>query len=416
MKNFKFFLRKQGKSDPVIVFQIFDARFKGRKFMYSTGIHSAPADWDKKKEQSKLYHINKHLRFISDTARGYLEQRVRNSTLSRKDLKEYLVSQLKDEAAESAVRRIEFEEIWTIWEHIISTSKNTKGEPISEGTKKQKRQTLKMVKKYAAEKGLSLTLSSLTIKFYHAFDAWMIEKELQPNTRGKHHKEVKAILREADDRDIPASRDYAKKSWKVIKTSPESVFLNTLEIKKVFNIPDAKLTPEDRIHRDIFVMACFVGARHSDWNKIKPENVIKEDKTELLKYKQTKTGDIIYVPIHSAVRIIWAKYPKFPKVISNQKFNDAVKRIAEAAELGTCVVNGKIVEKWTMVTTHTARRSFATNAYLSKEMEVRQIMHCTGHKTEESFKAYLKLDGRDYGKLAAESKFFTEEWSALKAV
>jgi len=42
------------------------------------------------------------------------------------------------------------------------------------------------------------------------------------------------------------------------------------------------------------------------------------------------------------------------------------------------------------------------------------IMKCTGHKTEESFKKYLKLDGIDYAQIASESKFFTEDWTLLK--
>jgi integrase len=384
--------------------------------MYSTGFSVSPSTWEKKKERSKVRHINTHLDFISETAKAFIDARMDSSTISRKELKEFIKSKMRDEAGEAQARRIDAQDIWVIWADLINTSKNSKGEPTSQGTKKQKKQTMNLVKLYATEKRLALTLQDLDIKFYHAFDQWMSERNLSPNTRGKNHKDIKAILREADDRDIPASKDYTKKSWKVIKTSPESVFLNLLEIKKIFNIPNEKLTPEDQIHRDIFVMACFVRARHSDWSKIRPEFVVKENERELLRYKQTKTKEIIHVPVHAAVKTIWAKYPKFPRIISGQKFNDALKRIAEAAELGTCTINGKEVEKWTQITTHTARRSFATNAYLSKEMDVKQIMQCTGHKTDESFIIYLKLNGRDYAAMAAESQFFTKEWTFLKAV
>jgi integrase len=414
MKNFKFSLRKQGKSDPVIVFHVFDGRFKGRKFMYSTGYYSQLSDWDKKKEQSRLPHINKHLNLLRDSAREFMEARTNSGTLSRKDLKEFLLSKLKDEAAESEIQRIETEEIWKVWEEIIDTTKNKDGEPLNASTKKQKNQTMLKVKAYAKEKHIRITFQKMDIKFYHAFDKWLSDGGLSGNTRGKHLKEVKAILREADDRSIPVNPDHRKKSWKVIKKSPESVFLNYQEIRKIFDLDESKLTPEDQVHKDIFVMACFVGARHSDWSQIRPENVITENKRELLRYKQTKTGGVVHIPIHPAVKTIWFKYPQFPKVISNQKFNDALKRIAEAAELGNCIINGQEVEKWTQISTHTARRSFATNAYLSKELDVYQIMRCTGHKTESAFLKYLKLDGRDYATLAADSKFFKEEWSILK--
>ena len=94
--------------------------------------------------------------------------------------------------------------------------------------------------------------------------------------------------------------------------------------------------------------------------------------------------------------------------MANQKFNEALKEIGRKAELGKIFAGGKIVEKKDEITTHTARRSFATNAYLSKSMQVYEIMNCTGHKSESSFLKYLKLDGLDFAKQAAESKFFND--------
>jgi integrase len=87
------------------------------------------------------------------------------------------------------------------------------------------------------------------------------------------------------------------------------------------------------------------------------------------------------------------------------------------ANLGNVMINGRQVEKWTEITTHTARRSFATNAYLSGSLDVYQIMRCTGHKTEASFLLYLKLDGKDYALKAAESKFFrNESWKGTMSI
>jgi integrase len=47
-------------------------------------------------------------------------------------------------------------------------------------------------------------------------------------------------------------------------------------------------------------------------------------------------------------------------------------------------------KKWELVTTHTARRSFATNMYLMK-VPTLSIMAVTGHKTEKAFMKYIKL-------------------------
>ena len=47
-------------------------------------------------------------------------------------------------------------------------------------------------------------------------------------------------------------------------------------------------------------------------------------------------------------------------------------------------------EKWELVSTHTARRSFATNYYL-KGFPTLTIIAIIGHKTEKSFRKYIKV-------------------------
>ena len=49
------------------------------------------------------------------------------------------------------------------------------------------------------------------------------------------------------------------------------------------------------------------------------------------------------------------------------------------------MIDNDEVDKWQEISTHTARRSFAMNAYLSRSMDAYQIVKCTGHKTETSF-------------------------------
>jgi integrase len=413
MKNSKFFLRKQGKGSPVIVFHLFDSRFKGRKFMYSTGFHCV-GDWDKRRERTKDLVINSHLDFIQSVAKDFLDTRVNSRTLSRQDLKQYILSRQKDEIREREERELaeqDKHEVFQLWEEIIQTSKNSKGEPTGHDTKRQKRQTLKKVKTYCKETKFTPTLLNMDMRFYHAFDTWMISQGIGPNTRGKNFKEIKAFLREAAERDIPVTQAYLKKSWKIIDKPTDSVFLTILEIQKILQIQD--LTPAKQRLRDLFVIACFTGARHSDWKQIRKENIVTENKREILRYKQAKTGEVVHVPLHPVVKTLLNKYTSIPVPVG-QKCNEGLKEIMEKAELGKCTLNGKIIDKHTVISTHTARRSFATNAYLSRSMDTQQIMKCTGHKTESSFLRYLKLDGRDFAVLAAESKFFTEDLTVLK--
>ena len=63
------------------------------------------------------------------------------------------------------------------------------------------------------------------------------------------------------------------------------------------------------------------------------------------------------------------------------------------------IQGGKKIEikkpKYEFVSSHTARRSFATNEYKLRNLTTREIMSITGHKTEKSFYKYIRETPRD---------------------
>ena len=98
-----------------------------------------------------------------------------------------------------------------------------------------------------------------------------------------------------------------------------------------------------------------------------------------------------------------------PRSISNQKMNDYLKEVCQLAgidskESKAQTKGGKRItktfEKWQMVSTHTARRSFATNMYLLG-IPALTIMQITGHRTEKAFMRYIKLDREQHAKVMA---------------
>ena len=54
--------------------------------------------------------------------------------------------------------------------------------------------------------------------------------------------------------------------------------------------------------------------------------------------------------------------------------------------------------KWEKVTTHTARRSFCTNMYLIG-VPIPTIMAISGHKTEKSFRMYIKASREEHAQI-----------------
>jgi len=63
-------------------------------------------------------------------------------------------------------------------------------------------------------------------------------------------------------------------------------------------------------------------------------------------------------------------------------------------------------QKWELISSHTARRSFATNMYLTRRMTLAGIMAITGHTTEKSFFRYIKISDEDKVKQIAQDTFF----------
>ena len=73
-------------------------------------------------------------------------------------------------------------------------------------------------------------------------------------------------------------------------------------------------------------------------------------------------------------------------------------------------VGGKIKtvtkEKWELICSHTARRSAATNLYLTGRMKTLEIMRLTGHKTEQNFFRYIRLTSDDTARSISGDMFF----------
>ena len=68
---------------------------------------------------------------------------------------------------------------------------------------------------------------------------------------------------------------------------------------------------------------------------------------------------------------------------------------------------GQVIEKYNLVTSHTARRSFATNAFLAG-VPTLSIMKITGHKTEASFMRYIKMSAKDNAIKMQQHPFFNK--------
>lgn len=153
-------------------------------------------------------------------------------------------------------------------------------------------------------------------------------------------------------------------------------------------------------------MGAYTGQRVSDWRKLNENNIVVYDSVSCFKLRQAKTNNEVIIPIHPIIQTILDKRKgKAPKFVNDQDINLKLKKIAEKAKIKDEISEKENVPKYDLVCTHTARRSFCTNAY-KNGMDTLAIMQLSGHKTEKSFLTYIKIGKEEFASRIAKHKFF----------
>jgi integrase len=244
-------------------------------------------------------------------------------------------------------------------------------------------------------KGREYDFADMNVKFYQEFKNYMVtEKKYSVNTLGRAMKFLKTILNDATTNKYNNNLEF-REVLKGVTEESDNVYLNKDELEEIYKL-DLKDNPKlDRV-RDVFLIGCWTGLRFSDFTTLKKDDV----HGDRIRVKTQKTGSKVTIPLHPTVKLILEKYQyEIPPAISNQKFNDYIKEIAALAKLNEpftrhITKGGKdapiTMPKWKACSSHTCRRSFATNAYKQKINPV-YIMSITGHKTEAEFMKYLKI-------------------------
>lgn len=290
----------------------------------------------------------------------------------------------------------------------IRTTK--KGTPITPGTIKNYTTTKAVIESYQNYARKKLDFASIDMSFYNDFKTYLTkEKKLSTNYIGKHIKELKSVLNYATSMQANTYTGYKSGDFTATTEQTDSIYLPEHELREIEQLNLSQTPRLDKV-RDLFLIGCYTGLRFSDLSALRPENI--ED--GLITIKQIKTGQPIAIPVHEAVEKIMNKYGGLlPKALSNQKMNDAIKDVAKQCKSlkkkvsvtytkgGQTVAKAKdkgAPEKWRFVTTHTMRRSFATNQYHSNLPTI-TIMAITGHKTETAFMKYIKVAALEHANI-----------------
>lgn len=274
----------------------------------------------------------------------------------------------------------------------------------SKNTLKHNHQTLRVLRQYEEAKRVKLRFEKIDADFYSSFMSFLVsDLGFRPNTQGKHIANVKLFMAEARDRNLHSNDFFRSKKFQVIKMQSDTIFLNELEIGKIASV-DLESSKSLDNARDLFIIGCYTGLRFCDYSVLSKAHI---DDT-FFKIRVQKTKEILRIPIHPKLRTLLKKYSAtekgLPRKISNAKFNNYIKEVAAKAGITDPTTisyyagNEKLeitVSKWELITSHTARRSFASNE-VKKGTSTRAIMAMTGHKTEKAFNSYVRLSNSDH--------------------
>jgi integrase len=229
------------------------------------------------------------------------------------------------------------------------------------------------------------------------------------------------------DEGIHNNTEFQRKKFRVVNEESDNIYLTEEEINRIYNLDLSKNIRLEKI-RDLFIVAARTALRFSDLINLKENNFIQNRKGSFLKVNTQKTKEEVIVPLKREVVEIFNKYNgQLPRNISNQKMNDYLKELGRLAEINSkenkVITKGgfrieETFKKWELLTTHTARRSAATNLYLAGFNPL-SIMKITGHRTEKSFMKYIRMSKEDNAYKMAESDYFRKDFtkeSKLKIV
>lgn len=282
------------------------------------------------------------------------------------------------------------------------------------GTITHYKQTLRTLKEYSANQKIKLTFDDINLNFYEKYVNFLKDCDYSINTIGAFVKDIKVFMNEAFDRQLTNNTEHKSRRFKKPQELTDKIYLNLKEIDKLYSLDLSNNKKLEKV-RDLFIIGCYTGLRFSDLKQITPDNFINNGTQ--LKVKTEKTGEFVVIPLHRTVKEIVQKYENsIPEVLSNQKMNEYIKEVAKLAELNERISisitkggekQSDVFEKWQLVTTHTARRSFATNMYLL-DIPTISIMKITGHRTEKAFLLYIKITQEENANKLLNHPFFKQ--------
>lgn len=163
-------------------------------------------------------------------------------------------------------------------------------------------------------------------------------------------------------------------------------WLNENEVQKLVDYIPANDT--ERLVTNQFILGCLTGARCSDYMRFSEANIVDSS----VVYVAIKTKKRTEVPLSPAVKRILSNFDVKTEVVKST-FNRTIRSVAKSAGIDAetrVFLGGEefVGPKWQFISSHTARRSFATNVYL-RCRDIFLVSKYMGHSSVDMTAKYI---------------------------
>jgi hypothetical protein len=429
-RDIKFLLKDPRADRPTLISLFY--RYANQRFVYSTGLTIEPYQWNASTQRAYTNQKSRAAREPFETLNAHLD-RWRSATkkvltalqlariqFDNETIKQHLEAELgrvkKSKLADNVA--VAHESFTAYIERFVAEAKagkrlNARSVLYAPYTLAGYMKLKRVLERYRAETGNPTDYDAYTLDYYNTFKLWLTGRGLTLNYVGTLLKDLKVMLKQAHYDGMHTNLIFQHRDFKKLVEEVDNVYLTDDELTQLYNLDLSGNTRLDRV-RDLFLIGCYTGLRFSDFSELRPENITHNGR--ILTRKTLKTSERVSIPLNPKVLAIINKYEGIPpRTITNQKMNDYLKELCRLAGLTNAVEvsrtkggrkETRYLEKCEMVTTHTARRSFATNAFLAKVPTV-SIMKITGHRSEAVFLRYIKISSEQNALLMLEHPHFS---------
>jgi hypothetical protein len=433
MATAKFYLKdKKSKEETQVYLQFnfnyFETDITGKKkyvkLRYYTGEKINPRFWNSEKQRAKetkkfsgYSEFNNRLNDIEKSIFDIYRQVKNDKEIPTPELlKEKLLTHYNKYT--KPTKEPHLYSLFSYFEYFIKDNSKRK----QKNTIKKYKTTLTHLKNFAEIKGYKdILFKDISLDFYYDFSDYLtLDLRLAGNTVGIYIKILKTVLNDAYEKGIHDNKTHKNKKFKVFDEPTEKIYLTDNELTAIYNLDLSNNKRLDKV-RDLFIIGCYTALRFSDFNRIKKENIIENGR--ILKFHTQKTDELVYIPIHYRVVEIMQKYDNSaPPTISNQKMNAYIKEVGKLAGIDEVIIRSqkkgnlqieKKYKKYELITTHTARRSGATNMFKSGIPPI-NIMKITGHRTEKAFMRYIRITQEENAKTLLNHDYFKKPLQIAK--